>query len=75
MSTCITIASGNTWHIYEDQLDERVWLEIENIEKNIDLEIAHSIDDHCCLTVEVVLPDDLVDLLRRRSEVLPLPRV
>lgn len=64
MGACITIATGDTWHIYSDQLDERVWLEIENIEKNIDLEITHSADDHGRLTVEVALPIDLVDLLR-----------
>lgn len=65
MSTPVTIAAGPSWHLYLDQYYGRVWLEVEDIHEHAELEVERSVDGGHLVTVGVMLPEDLAEILRR----------
>jgi hypothetical protein len=65
MSICVTLATGRNWYIYLDQSWNRVFLELEDLYENTEVEIERSCGDDRHATVSVILPEDLVELIKK----------
>jgi len=57
MSTKATISIGNAWHLYEDVVDQMIWIKVEGYP----FEATHR-------AVSVQLPSELITAIRQFAE-------